>query len=332
MKKLLTLIFIFTIIQLNAQDGHFSQFYASPMSLNPALTGLSNYKLKATAQYREQWRSVTIPYVSTQGGIEGRFNQGYNNAIGAGIQFMNNEAGDANFTNPQIYITGAFHKGLDSEGSSFLSVGGQFGAAQRSINNSLTFNSQYDGSIFNLNIPSGETIDNQQVSYIEGSVGVAYSMIKDEQTSVYVGLAMFHLNRPNISFVTNTKDPLERKLTFYAGGSFPLTDQFSLILQGVILNQGPFNEVNVGALVRYNLIPSYYDNGGDLALTVGTIHRFNDAQIFVGRLDYKTISLGVSYDFNFSSLVPASNSRGAYEVALVYQFGEIERGRGCPVF
>ena len=79
MKQLLTLIFIFIIIQLNAQDGHFSQFYASPMSLNPALTGLSNYKLKATAQYREQWRSVTVPYVSMQGGVEGRFNQGYNN-------------------------------------------------------------------------------------------------------------------------------------------------------------------------------------------------------------------------------------------------------------
>ena len=102
MKQLLTLIFILVIIQLNAQDGHFSQFYASPMSLNPALTGLSRYKLKATAQYREQWRSVTVPYVSMQGGVEGRFNQGYNNAIGGGLSFVNNEAGNANFTNSMM--------------------------------------------------------------------------------------------------------------------------------------------------------------------------------------------------------------------------------------
>ena len=235
MKQLLTLIFILVIIQLNAQDGHFSQFYASPMSLNPALTGLSRYKLKATAQYREQWRSVTVPYVSMQGGVEGRFNQGYNNAIGGGLSFVNNEAGNANFTNPQVYLSGAFHKGLDSEGSSFLSGGIQFGAAQRSINNSLSFNSQYDGSVFNINLPSGELIDNQQVSYFDFSVGGAYSMIKDEQTSAYVGFAAFHINRPNISFVRNTEDLLERKFTFYAGGSFPLTDRFSLILQGVIL-------------------------------------------------------------------------------------------------
>ena len=85
-------------------------------------------------------------------------------------------------------------------------------------------------------------------------------------------------------------------------------------------------------MVRYSLIPSYYDDGGELALTLGTIHRFNDAQVFVGRMDYKTVSLGLSYDFNFSTLTPASNSRGAYELSLVYQFGEIERGRGCPVF
>jgi type IX secretion system PorP/SprF family membrane protein len=332
MKQLLTLIFISTILGLNAQDGHFSQFYASPMALNPALTGLSAYKLKATAQYREQWRSVTVPYLSTQGGIEGRFNSGFNNAIGAGLYVANNEAGDAQFTNPQIYLSGSFHKGLDNEGSSFISAGGQIGAGQRSINNNLSFNSQYDGSLFNINIPSGEWIDNQQISYVDGSVGVAYSMLKDDQTSAYVGLAIFHLNRPNISFVRNTRDPLDRKLTFYAGGSFPLTDQLSLILQGVILNQGPFNEVNAGVLMRYSLIKGYYENAGDLALTVGTIHRFDDAQIFVGRLDYRTFSIGISYDYNFSSLTSASSSRGGVEVALVYQIGEIERGRGCPVF
>ena len=78
-------------------------------------------------------------------------------------------------------------------------------------------------------------------------------------------------------------------------------------------------------------------NGKDQCLywtdiDAGTIHRFNDAQVFVGRMDYKTVSLGLSYDFNFSTLTPASNSRGAYELSLVYQFGEIERGRGCPVF
>ena len=332
MKQLLTLICIIScVIQLTAQDGHFSQFYASPMALSPALTGMSAYKLKATAQYREQWRSVTIPYVSMQGGIEGRFNSGYNNAWGAGLYFVNNEAGDAQFSNPQIYLSGAYHFGLDADGSSFISVGGQFGAAQRSIQNSLTFNSQYNGTFFNINIPSGEQIDNQQMTYFDGAAGLAYSYIIDGQTSFYVGSALYHINRPNISF-TSEPDPLSRKFTFYAGGSFPLSEQFSLLLQGVIFNQGPFNEVNFGAMVRYDLIPSYYDNAGELAIAVGTIHRIQDAQIFVGRLDYKTFSLGLSYDFNFSNLTTASNSRGGYEVSLVYQFGEIERGRGCPVF
>ena len=331
MKQLLTLIFILSIVQLKAQDGHFSQFYASPMALSPALTGMSAYKLKATAQYREQWRSVTVPYVSMQGGIEGRFNSGYNNALGLGLFVVNNEAGDAQFTNPQVYLSGAYHFGLDADGSSFLSAGAQVGVAQRSIQNSLTFNSQYNGTFFNINIPSGEQIDNPQVTYVDGSAGLSYSYIIDPQTSLYVGTALYHINRPNISF-TSDPDPLNRKFTLYAGGSFPLSDQFSLMLQGVILNQGPFNEVNIGAMVRYSLIPSYYDDAGDLALALGTIHRINDAQVFVARLDYRGMSLGVSYDFNFSSLTPASNSRGGYEVALVYQFGEIERGRGCPVF
>lgn len=331
MKKILTLLFLVSLLSMaTAQDGHFSQFYAAPMSLNPALTGMSAYQLRATAQYREQWKSVTVPYVSMQGSGEIRLNSGYNNAVGIGLQVLNNEAGNAEFRNPQILLSGAFHKGLD-EGSSFISIGGQFGAAQRSISNNLSFNSQYDGSIFNINIPSGEDIDKQQVSHLDGSVGIAYSFIKDVQSKFYVGAALFHLNRPNISFTTNAVDPLERKLSLYAGGSVPLTERFSLLLQGVMLNQGVFNEVNIGAMLRYSLEAEYGDDSG-MAIVLGTIHRMKDAQIFVGRLDYRNLQLGISYDFNFSSLNQASNARGGYEIAVVYQFGEIERGRGCPVF
>ncbi len=46
---------------LTAQDPRFSQYYASPWNLNPALTGVFNGRWRATANYRDQWGSFLSP-------------------------------------------------------------------------------------------------------------------------------------------------------------------------------------------------------------------------------------------------------------------------------
>jgi len=330
MKSIFTIFICFAIFNVSkAQDSHFSQFYASPMLLNPALTGVSSYKLKATAQYRQQWNSVTVPYISMQSSIVKRWDVGYNNKIGGGLFFSNRQSGDAQFRNPQIFASGAFHKGLDHEGHHLLSIGGQFGFSQRSISENLTFNSQFDGTIFNLNISSGEQISNPRFSYFDGSVGLAYVYAKDEQSSFYGGLSLFHLNRPNISFTTEM-ELLNRRIVFYSGGSFPLNDRLTLLTQAIFMKQGLFTEMNIGAMIKYDLLNKKTDK--KIALTLGTTHRFGDAQILVGRLDYDNISLGMAYDINFSTLAKASNIRGGYEMVVIYQFDKIEKGTGCPIW
>ena len=52
---LLTFALLF-FISLNAQDIHFSQFYASPLTLNPAMTGFVNGDCRAGVIYRNQWK------------------------------------------------------------------------------------------------------------------------------------------------------------------------------------------------------------------------------------------------------------------------------------
>ncbi len=45
-------------VNLNSQDIHFSQFYMSPLNLNPAMTGVMNGNIRLTGNYRNQWASV----------------------------------------------------------------------------------------------------------------------------------------------------------------------------------------------------------------------------------------------------------------------------------
>lgn len=41
-----------------SQDAHFSQFYASPLTLNPAIAGTYNGTFRISTIYRDQWRSA----------------------------------------------------------------------------------------------------------------------------------------------------------------------------------------------------------------------------------------------------------------------------------
>ena len=47
---------------VQAQDVHFTQFNAAPLIVNPAFTGNFSGKMRASAIYRDQWRSVTVPF------------------------------------------------------------------------------------------------------------------------------------------------------------------------------------------------------------------------------------------------------------------------------
>ncbi|MBK8196405.1 MAG: type IX secretion system membrane protein PorP/SprF [Lewinellaceae bacterium] len=53
-KPILSLILLLMVVgQTSAQDPRFSQYYASPWNLNPAMTGLFNGRWRVTANYRE---------------------------------------------------------------------------------------------------------------------------------------------------------------------------------------------------------------------------------------------------------------------------------------
>lgn len=43
---------------VSAQDIHFSQFYMSPLNLNPALTGVMNCNMRVVGNYRNQYASI----------------------------------------------------------------------------------------------------------------------------------------------------------------------------------------------------------------------------------------------------------------------------------
>src|SRR5687768_2371088 len=108
-----------------AQDLHFSQFFNSPLTTNPANTGFipdGDYRLGMN--YRTQWSAImTVPYktMSAYGDVQllkDRFENGW---LGAGGVILRDVAGSGNLTSTKIYGSLAYHQLLGY--SSLLSLG-----------------------------------------------------------------------------------------------------------------------------------------------------------------------------------------------------------------
>jgi len=66
MKRVLLIAFALLLgFVVNAQDPHFSQFNASPLTLNPAMAGKVQCTYRASVNYRDQWNSIPAPYVTS---------------------------------------------------------------------------------------------------------------------------------------------------------------------------------------------------------------------------------------------------------------------------
>ena len=76
---------------VQAQDVHFTQFDATPMIVNPAFTGAFNGSWRASGIYRNQWRSVTVPFVTYAASFDAPILQDLtvDDYLAAGVQLYN---------------------------------------------------------------------------------------------------------------------------------------------------------------------------------------------------------------------------------------------------
>src|SRR5690554_6833712 len=99
LRKLCGLVLIFLALNsplnLKAQDVHFSQMYYSPLTLNPALSGIDN-PITAIVNFRTQWKSIATPYNTIGFSVDARLNENKRDKKGIfamGLNFFNDQSG-----------------------------------------------------------------------------------------------------------------------------------------------------------------------------------------------------------------------------------------------
>lgn len=328
MKKLLLIVSFFVFNEALAQDVHLSQFYMSPLTLNPALTGVFNGCYRFTGNYRNQWASViSNPYRTGAGSFELSAKSGDYNRIGIGLHAMSDQAGSAEFTTNTFTGSLAYNIALSRERDYFFSAGLQLSYTQRHVNPALlTWGSQYiDGR---LTGPQ-QTLASSKFSYVDAAAGFLWYHInqRTKKSNQFLGLSVFHANRANIALMEATPDNLYTKYVGHAGLEFRMAPKIALTPYLIGMMQGPSFETEGGTLIKFILEEKKTSALGGTNFYIGPFYRIvgdnytgtsSEAIILSTKLDVGSFTFGVSYDINISSLSPASSSRGGPELAVQY--------------
>jgi type IX secretion system PorP/SprF family membrane protein len=320
MKKYYILFSIILIhFKVSAQDIHFSQFYAAPLLLNPALTGVNEGNYRASVIYRNQWNSVTTPYSTPYASFDMNhvlFNPGQKGVLSLGGLLFSDVAGTGSFTN--FTVMGSIAYMFYVSDKSFFSIGLQPGFVQKHFDpNDLTFESQFNGTTPNPDQSNGENFSTTSIQYFDINAGIFFESHASDNLDIYIGAAESHLTQPNESFydiTTNSNgssNDLQMKTTVHGGMRIGLNDNWNLIPSAIFLLQGSNQEINAGLTAEDKV-------NNDFHFFFGGYYRVNDAAIAILGGEYKKVRLAFSYDVNVSSLQSASDNRGGFEISLQY--------------
>lgn len=319
-----------------AQDIHFTQYYTSPLNLNPATAGFFNGTQRFTMQNKTQWRSVTVPFKTLSASFDMPLWKRYlkQDMFGGGLLVNRDQAGDSKFGTTQAGLSFSYIRSISRINNQFLALGIQFGGAQRSLDYSqLMFDSQYDGTSYNPSLSNNEQFAKSSFFFSDISAGAYWNFLRHRSLGFDAGISVFHINKPRQSLFDNNQIRLDRKLVMHFGSQFNATSKIHVYPGILFMSQGKYKELNIGALSKFVKVPN---EANYLAIALGLFYRVNDALNFVAGLDYKDLSVGISYDVNLSTLVPASHSKGGYEISLVYILNRNKKTYvkkiPCPIF
>jgi type IX secretion system PorP/SprF family membrane protein len=344
MKRFLVVaMFCFGSLQCNklyAQDIHFSQFYENAILRNPALTGIFSGDYKFGLNYRSQWSEISVPFKTVLVSGESRIvlNREVGDYLSFGLTATYDRAGSINFNSMQVYPAINYNKAIEDKHNSYLSVGFAGGYIQRSIDLSkATFSTQYGGNGYDPLASSGENMSNTVIQNYDLAAGISLNSSIGAYNNVnyYLGFAGYHVTRPQQSF--NKAEGLIRldtKWTGNMGFKCNLNSQYAITVHLNYATQGQYNELIGGGLISWRTNPELSQNFG---LYAGVFIRYKDAFIPTVKVDYQHYSMTISYDINTSTLKPASNGVGGFEISIfargIYkrtqQSGEQMR---CPRF
>ena len=339
-RKLLSLFaFVLTMCSLSAQDIHFTQFYMSPLTLNPAMAGKFEGTVRIGGIYRDQYRSIinqkdidpsvkNAQYKTPSLFVDAPIIRGFrkNDWVGVGIMFFSDKAGQGGLAHTGSKINATYHLALDKKASTVLSIGAAYGGEQRKVDNTKFF---FERGYTNSTLPnnqyqatqSGESQDKTNDKYSDIDAGAVLTSKLNKTMDFNIGFSMLHIGEPSFSLLDATGTgggggggfKVPRRAVLHGQFNAKLTDKFTINPAFLFQTQKGGQEILLQGMAGY-----LFDEKKDIVLNFGLGYRMRDAMQAIVGMRYKALNVGLAYDINVSDLNTVSRYRGGFELAANY--------------
>lgn len=301
---------------LAAQDPQFSQYYAAPMYLNPALVGI-HQKGSFGVNYRNQWPNIDAQFETYSFYIDNHFEDQYSSV---GLIFTNDREGIAGLQSNTIGLQYAYQLQLNYQWT--FRPGVEVSYTSRDLNfSNLTFGDQFDanGNVVN---PTAELNTGEKARFFDLAFGGIFF-----NERIWIGGAVHHITEPNES-LTGDVSNLPRRISIHGGYKIPFSTspgptrgsggrEKSLTPSFSYRSQGEFDQLDVGAFITLEplLLGAWY-RGIPVRKVDGVAN--SESLIFMLGIKQDRTSMGYSYDYTLSDL--GIGTGGAHEISFTYSF------------
>jgi type IX secretion system PorP/SprF family membrane protein len=312
------LILITSVFVVNAQDPQFSQFYATPMYLNPAFVGNTGQG-RATAIYRNQWPAIPKAFISYAVAYDHNLID-YNSGIGVMVIHDKAGTGGLKYTS----AGGLYSYQIRLNRKITLRPGIRASYVWRALDvGQLTFG---DELARGEGFTTSESGISQRASYLDVSAGLVLYSHK-----YWIGAAFDHINQPNQSLLESGEAKLPLKYSVHGGYNFPVKKSVrgkvksSVTFVANYKAQQKWDQVDAGAYFSQEpLIFGLWYRGLPGLKRYDAGYANNDAVIAMVGVKTSSIRIAYSYDLTISRLV--TNSAGSHEISLTWEY-ETEHNR-----
>ena len=319
---------------VKAQDPHFSQFFASPLTQNPANIGTFTGQFRVASNYRDQWPGINKAYTTTTVSVDAHMLSQFissNDQLSWGLLAMSDASGNGLLGQQSATVGLSYSKGLNQDRTHAITIGFQSTYLKLRFNpEKADFEDELSPAGFDLPTAESFFLNNNQQSVFDLHAGVKYVGNLSEATLFYLGFAGYHLGRPAMGFFDN-RNSIDMRFNISSGGYTIIDPNNFIHFSAQYQRQNNFRDFTYGA--AWNRILNNSSNG-KLQGYLGVWSRNNEFLIPYMGLDFNGFQFGFSQDLGVGTKKAKASQYQSSEISFVWTMVRDEslKSLECPKF
>lgn len=331
MKRLILIIGLYlTAFCSSAQDPKFSQYFASPLTLNPANTGFFDGEYRIALNTRQQWGNFGDPYntYSVSGDIKLVQDENFTNSVfSLGLSGLFDESFNKALKSQYISASFSYFQYLDVNHQFKFGLAPQVSYVSRFLDfNKLTFASQYTNGGFDNSMPNYLDLKNDKTSHFDLNIGANFSASFDN-ISFVLGYSIYHITKPKETMLYSVSNKIPYRKTVNFGVFYNLNYNMDLNITAIHSMQKMNNDTMLGSVLGFKV-----NEDAKVKLYTGLWYNFNESSVYpyVG-VTLGNLNAGVNYTVYSNKVINVTPR--TYEISLIYRHNNFKGYKvPCPKF